>query len=89
MKAPLGVLWFGAAEILEDIVSTELSRHPDADTLCLNLDSIGRLDVTAAMTLRAAVDDARRAGMVVKIVGVQDRDRRLVDGIVLGTDPRP
>ena len=30
---PLGVLWFGASEILEDIVTTELSRHPDAEAL--------------------------------------------------------
>jgi SulP family sulfate permease len=86
---PLGVLWFGAAEILEDIVSSELSRHPEAEALCLNLDSIGRLDLTAALTLRAAIDDARRAGMEVEVVGVQDRDRRLVDGVVLGTGPSP
>lgn len=80
---PRGVLWFGAAEILEQIVLTELSRHPEADRLCVHLDRIGRFDITAALTLRSALEQARRAGMEVELEGVQDRDRRLVDGVVL------
>ncbi len=82
---PKGVLWFGAAEILEDIVLSELSKHADAHGLCLHLDKVGRLDITAALTLRSAVEEARRAGMDVQLTGIQERDRRLVDGVVRGT----
>jgi len=48
---------------------------------------VGRLDITAALTLRSVTDEARRAGMDVELVGVQDRDRRLVDGAVLEGRP--
>jgi len=82
---PKRVLWFGAAEILEDIVLSELSKHADAHGLCLHLDKVGRLDITAALTLRSAVEEARRAGMDVQLTGIQERDRRLVDGVVRGT----
>ncbi len=80
---PEGVLWFGAAEVLEDVVLTELSRHREASALRIHLDGIGRLDVTAALTLRSALEEARRAGMTTELVGVHERDRRLVDGVVL------
>ena len=79
---PQGVLWFGAAEILEDIVLTELARHPEAHGLRIHLDGVGRLDVTAALTLRSLLEQARQAGMEVELAGVLDRDRRLVDGVV-------
>jgi len=61
--------------------------HPDAHGLRLHLDGVGRLDITAALTLRSVTDEARRAGMDVELVGVQDRDRRLVDGVVLEGRP--
>ena len=64
---PRGVLWFGAAEILEDIVLTELARHREAHALRLHLDGVGRLDITAALTLRSAIEEARRAGMDVEL----------------------
>lgn len=79
---PRGVLWFGAAEILEDIVLSEVARHSEADRLVIHLDGVGRVDITAALTLRSAIDEARHAGMEVELADVQDRDRRLVDGVV-------
>jgi len=84
---PQGVLWFGAAQVLEDTILADLSRHPDVDRLELHLERVGRLDITAALTLRSLLDDARAAGMEVELLGVQERDRRLVDGVVLGGGP--
>lgn len=85
---PKGVLWFGAAEILEDLVLSELARHADARALCVHLDQVGRLDITAALTLRSAIEEAERAGMDVEVVGVQERDRRLVEPVLLARGRR-
>ncbi len=79
---PQGVLWFGAAQVLQDAILDALAGHPEARGLVLHLDAIGRLDITGAMALRAVLDEARRSEMSAEVVGVQERDRRLVDGVV-------
>ena len=80
---PQGVLWFGAAQALEDRLLRALADERDAESLVLHLDGVGRLDVTAGLSLRAALDEARRTGMTVEVVGARPADRRVVDGIVL------
>jgi SulP family sulfate permease len=80
---PHGVLWFGAVQVLEDVLVAELVRHPDVGAMCLHLDSIGRLDITAALTLQSVIEEAEQAGVRVELADVQERDRRLVDGVVL------
>lgn len=84
---PRGVLWFVSAPALEDQVADRLAASPDLRGLCLHLDAIGRLDVTAAITLRALVEECRRTGIDARIEGVQDRDRRLIDGVVWAETP--
>jgi len=80
---PHGVLWFGAVQVLEDVLVAELVRHPDVGAMCLHLGSIGRLDITAALTLQSVIEQAEQAGVKVELTDVQVRDRRLVDGVVL------
>ena len=80
---PQGVLWFGAVQAFEDALLAALARHPRADALLIHLDGLGRLDITAAVTLRDLIDQTRRAGVGVGIADVRSRDRRLVDGIIL------
>lgn len=79
---PGGVLWFGAAQRLEDDILDQLAREPEVSGLVIHLDRIGRLDITAAMSLRAVVQEGRQGGVEVELAGVQERDRRLVDGVV-------
>jgi len=83
---PQGVLWFGAAQALEDHILAELARHHDAEHLVLHLDGVGRLDLTAALSLRSVLDEARRSGLAVELTGVRPADRRLVDGVVTERD---
>jgi sulfate permease, SulP family len=79
---PAGVLWFGAAQDLQDSVMECLAGQGDAHTLVLHLDGIGRLDVTGALAVRTVLAEGRRLGLDVKVAGVQSRDRRLVEGVV-------
>ncbi len=80
---PQGVLWFGAVQAFEDALLAALARHPRADAVLIHLDGLGRLDITAAVTLRDLIDQTRSAGVGVGIADVRSRDRRLVDGIIL------
>lgn len=84
---PRGVLWFVSAPALQDDVRERLLRSDGLRALCLHLDAIGRLDVTAAIALRALLAEARSRELEVRIEGVQDRDRRLIDGVVWSETP--
>ncbi|MFP5361881.1 MAG: SulP family inorganic anion transporter [Thermoleophilia bacterium] len=79
---PRGVLWFGAAQALQDRVLDELASQPGARRLVLHLDALGRLDITGAFALRAVLEEARHGDIAAQVAGVQPRDRRLVDGVV-------
>jgi SulP family sulfate permease len=79
---PEGVLWFGAAQSMQDEFIAHLLEHPDIERLVVHLGAIGRLDVTGALALRAIVDEARRAGVELELSGVHERDRRLIDGVI-------
>lgn len=79
---PHGVLWFGVAEAVEERLVAELARHPSLDSVRIHLDAVGRLDITAAMSLHSVIQELQAAGVDVELEGVQSRDRRLVDGVV-------
>lgn len=84
---PQGVLWFGAAQALQDRILDELATRRGVQHLVLDLSALGRLDITGAMALRAVLDEARRADISAELVGVQGRDRRLVDRVVEAETP--
>jgi SulP family sulfate permease len=79
---PQGVLWFGAVQAFEDALLAELASHRRADAVRIHLDGLGRLDITAAVTLRDLIDQTRASGITVEVSDVRARDRRLVDGII-------
>ena len=80
---PQGVLWFGAVQAFEDALYAALARHSQAHGVVIHFDGLGRLDITAAVTLRDLIDQTRSAGLDVGVADVRARDRRLVDGIIL------
>jgi SulP family sulfate permease len=79
---PRGVLWFGSAARLEDVVLELLAKHPDAGRLAVHLDGLGRIDTTGALALRALLQEAREAGLEVEIVDVRPRWRALVARVI-------
>ncbi|WP_372787932.1 SulP family inorganic anion transporter [Paraconexibacter sp.] len=74
---PSGVLWFGVAQAMQERILAELAARPDVRRLVVHLDAAGRFDITAAMALRSAFDDARAGGVEPALADVQERDRRL------------
>lgn len=79
---PRGVLWFGSAARLEDVFVELLGTHPDSRHLVIHLDGVGRIDTTAALSLRSLVYDARDAGLTAEFADVRPRWRRLVEGVI-------
>ena len=65
-----GVLWFATASRLEQLVLDALAEEPDIDCLHIDLGGCGRVDYTAATTIRRLAEDARAAGLAVSVTGV-------------------
>lgn len=83
---PRGVLWFGVAPRLEDTVRDLIVAHPEAARLVIHLDAVGRIDTTAALSLRELLRTAREAGLDAEIGEVRPRWRRLVDQVIESPD---
>jgi SulP family sulfate permease len=79
---PRGVLWFGSAARLEETFLRLVSEHPQATSLVVHLDGLGRIDITGALALRSTLQEARQAGLAVEIVDVRPRWQPLVDRII-------
>ena len=84
---PHGVLWFGAAQALEDQILAELATRRGVQRLVLDLSALGRMDITGAMALRAVIDEAGRASIRAELAGVHERDRRLVERVIEADAP--
>lgn len=83
--APEGVLWFGTAWVLEEQVQALLEKHPDASSLTIRLDALGRIDLSGAFALRDLLADAGKGGLVAKVAGAPAHSSRIV-GRVLGAE---
>jgi sulfate permease, SulP family len=66
--SPRGVLFFGSAPLLGEILNQNLSEHPDATKLILDLQKVGRIDYTGALILQGVASDAEKSGLEVKII---------------------
>jgi sulfate permease, SulP family len=79
---PIGVLFFGSAQMLGETLIQKLADHPDANKLIINLCNVGRLDYAAAITLLQVAMDADRSGLEVKIIrGGTERSIFLLDRV--------
>lgn len=83
---PVGVIFFGSVTVFDDALIRELSKHPDATHLTIDLRKIGRLDFTGVQTLRGIVADAESAGLAVRIIPGHTIQGAMVLKRVLGRD---
>lgn len=74
---PHGVLWFGSAYRLEETLSQMLSER-DGERLVLHLGGLGRIDLSAALTIEQLINDAQAAGLSVELVDVPPSAKRWV-----------
>jgi SulP family sulfate permease len=78
---PQGVLYFGSAPRLETQVLAEIAARPQLTRVALELQRLGRIDLTGALVLRAICRDLGRAGVEVSVSGVQPQWQRLVEAV--------
>jgi SulP family sulfate permease len=79
---PRGVLWFGTAARLEELLLRLIAEKQHVERLLVHLDGLGRIDMTGALALRSLLDEARAAGLAVEVVDVQSRWRKLVEDVI-------
>lgn len=65
---PIGVLFFGSAQEVDDALIAALAAHPAARSLHIDLRRVGRIDYTGALALHRVARDAVAGGLAVRIV---------------------
>lgn len=65
---PVGVLYFGSANVVDEALLGELARHPEARRVVFDLRRVGRIDYTGAMVLQRIAQDTLAAGIEVRII---------------------
>lgn len=75
---PRGVLWFGTAQRLDDLLVDSLAANPDARRLDIDLSGLGRIDATGALVIRSVLDHARSVGLEADVSGVPPQSAALV-----------
>jgi SulP family sulfate permease len=83
---PRGVLWFGTAQRLDDVLVDALAAHPEARRLDIDLSRLGRIDTTGALVIRSVLDHARSVGLAAELSGVPPQSAGLVDRILAASD---
>ncbi len=78
---PQGVLYFGSAPRLETRVLAEIAALPEVSRVTLELQRLGRIDLTGALVLRAICRDLGRGGVQVSVNGVQPQWQQLVEAV--------
>lgn len=78
---PRGVLWYGSAQRFEEAVPGLLVEHPEAQELVVDLMGCGRVDWSAAASIREALEDAEAAGLRVRLTGVPVHARRWLNTV--------
>ena len=82
---PKGVLFFASAPGLDQALLKQLAAHPEATSLIIDLQHLGRIDYTGAMALKAFMASARHAGLTAEFTGTPPHSKRIM-GRVFGTD---
>lgn len=78
---PRGVLFYASAPPLYEALVDQLAANPEADRLVIDLRKLGRIDYTGALAIKQVVEEARRAGLDVEVVGVPAQTRETLPPI--------
>ena len=88
---PRGVLWFGSAPVMEELLLQRLAEEPDVKQVVIRCGGLGRIDLTGAFTLAEMLDQAAGAGIEIRLEDVPDHASRVLAAIGLtpGTPAEP
>jgi SulP family sulfate permease len=77
-----GVLWFGSAPILEEALLGSLEAARDIQRVRVDLQGLGRIDVTGALVLKKLREDVRRAGLEIEFTRVPTHAHRVLKEVL-------
>lgn len=86
--SPRGVLWFASASRLEEDMLRVLADFPEAQTLVMHFEGLGRIDISGAFVLARFLGDARTAGLEVELKDVPPQSRRFVEPLLEPERPK-
>jgi SulP family sulfate permease len=75
--SPYGVMWFGSVNKVVETVLATVADHPHVNQLVIDLQGVGRLDLTAAGDLAGFANDQRANGMKITFDNVPPHAERL------------
>lgn len=79
---PHGVMWFGSTNRIVEHMLATLVDYPELTKLIVNLDGVGRLDLTAAIEMADFSNDQRENGIEVEFEAVPPHAQRLFDSLI-------
>ncbi|MDZ7706012.1 MAG: SulP family inorganic anion transporter [Trueperaceae bacterium] len=85
---PRGVLWFASASKLEEDMLRVLADFPEAQTLVMHFEGLGRIDISGAFVLARFLGDTRDAGLKVELKDVPPQSRRFVEPLLEPERPK-
>ncbi len=78
---PHGVMWFGSAAIMEEEFLRIIAQNPEVNCIHFHLEGIGRIDLSAAMTLEQIIKDAEKSGIKCQLHDVPPMAKAWVDRV--------
>ncbi len=79
---PHGVMWFGSTNRIVEHMLATLADHPHVTTVIVNLEGVGRLDLTAAIEMADFANDQQDNGIEVEFEAVPPHAQRLFDSLI-------
>jgi len=79
---PHGVMWFGSTNRIVEHMLAVLADQEDITKLMINLEGVGRLDLTAAIEMADFANDQRDNGIEVEFEAVPPHAQRLFDSLI-------
>lgn len=83
---PVGVLYFASARRLEEEIRELADQHRGVAAIVVHLDMVGRIDITAAYSIRDLLEQARARGYDVEVADLAEPGRRIVAPVLEHAD---
>ena len=65
-----GVLWFASAPEIQERIFDKLAKAGNISAVVISLRGLGRIDLTAALTLKEILDEAKQAGLRASLIEI-------------------
>jgi SulP family sulfate permease len=78
---PEGVIWFASTPMFRETLAEAVAAHPEADSLVVHLDRVGRIDLSGAIGLREVANAALSHDMKPSFVGISPHAKRVMNRV--------